>query len=208
MKKIVAIIIMVLLLMNGSPARAEIITIEIEATVDLVDDPCDYLEGNITPGDIVTGTYIYDSDTEDSNPLSTVGDYRHYDSPFGISLSVGGLDFRTDPCNVNFLVEIINDGALEDDGYVLQSYYNLPLTNGVPVGHISWQLNDPSGEALSSIELPITAPVLSDWDQPFGLTFEKQRQYFVRSYVTSAVFVPEPASLLLIGIGALLARTC
>jgi len=200
---------MVLLLMNGSPAGAEIITIAIEATVDLVDDPCDYLEGNITPGDIVTGTYIYDSDTEDSNPLPTAGGYWYYDSPFGISLSVGGFDFRTDPCNVEFAIGITNDhGPLERDGYVLQSYYNLPLSNGVPVGHISWQLDDVSGQAVSSIELPITAPVLSDWDQPFGLTFEKQRQYFVRSYVTSAVFVPEPASLLLIGIGALLARTC
>ncbi len=202
-----AIITIIMFLSVGfCNVQAEIIIIGIEATVDYVDDPCNVFEGSITPGDIVTGTYMYDSDTEDSNPLSTVGDYWHYDSPFGISLTVGGFDFRTDPDNVNFLVEIINDGALEDDGYVLQSYYNLPLPNGVPVGHISWQLNDPSGQALSSTALPITAPVLNDWDQPFGLYFETRRQFFVRSYVTSAVVIPEPASLLLLSLGCLVLR--
>ena len=207
MKKVAAIIITVLMLANGSTLRAEIITIAIEATVDWVDDPCNVFEGNITPGDIVTGTYKYDSETSDSNPLSTVGHYWHYDSPFGVSLSVGGFDFRNDPCNVNFVIGITNDhGPLERDGYVLQSYYNLPLSNGVPVGHISWQLDDDSGQALSSIELPITAPILSDWDQPFGLSFETQRQFFVRSYVTSAVVIPEPVSIIAFGYAFMVLR--
>jgi len=81
--------IIVLLLAVASPVQAEIIRIAIEATVDWVNDPCDYFEGNISPGDIITGTYTYDSATTDSNPLPTGGDYWHYESPFGISLSVG-----------------------------------------------------------------------------------------------------------------------
>ena len=194
------------MLASGSQAQAEIITIAIEATVDLVDDFGNYLEGSITPGDIVTGTYTYDSDTSDSNPLPTAGGYWYYESPFGISLSVGGFDFRTDPCNVKFGIGISNDGSLDDDGYVVISYNNLPLSNGVPVDHISWQLDDPSGQALSSTELPITAPVLSDWEQFFGLTFERQRQFFVRSYVTSACVIPEPASIMSFGSAFILLR--
>ena len=207
MKKVAAIIITVLMLANGSTMRAEIITIAIEATVDWVNDPCDVFEGNITPGDIVMGRYMYDSDTANSSATPTGGSYWHYDSPFGISLNVGGFEFRTDPENVNFLVGIANDhGPLKYDSYVLQSYYNLPLSNGVPVGHISWQLDDPSGQALSSIELPITAPVLSDWDQPFGLYFETQRQFFIRSYVTSAVVIPEPVSIIAFGYAFIVMR--
>jgi len=209
MKKAAAIIITVLLLANGSPVQAEIITIAIEATVDWVDDQDNYLEGNITHGDIITGTYTYDSDTPDSEPASTVGDYWHYNSPFGISLSVGGFDFRTDPCNVNFIIEILNDHSIsEDDGYLLMSYNNLDLSNGVPVDNISWQLDDYSGQAISSTVLTTSAPVLGDWDQPVGLILDSDRRFMVRADVTSAVVIPEPASIILFGLGAVLARIC
>lgn len=217
MKKVVLIIITVLLLASGSVVRAEIITIAIEATVDWVNDPCDYLEGNITPGDIITGTYTYDSDTVDSSPLTTVGDYWYYDSPFGISLSVDGIDFRTDPCNVNFLVEIINDhGPLNRDGYYLNSSYNLPLTNGLPIDYISWQLDDSTGQAISSIELPITAPSLTDWEEFWGLRLESTKRkdingvyyegFLISSSVTSAVVVPEPASIIAFGCAFIVLR--
>jgi len=192
MKKTAAIIITVLLLANGSPAQAEVITIAIEATVDWVDDPCDYLEGNITPGDIITGTYTYDSDTANSSTTPTVGSYWHYDSPFGMELNAGGFEFKTDPANVEFLVQIVNDhGVLEYDGYLLRSYNNLPLSNGVPVDHISWQLDDYSGQAISSTDLTTSAPVLANWDQPIGLRLESDRRFHVQSQVTSAYVIPE-----------------
>ena len=70
--------------------RAELITIEIEAVVDTVEDdgPGDgYLDGQINPGDTITGDYIYDSDTPDSKPAhSGDGDYWHNNSPYGIFL--------------------------------------------------------------------------------------------------------------------------
>jgi hypothetical protein len=34
---------------------------------------------------------------------------------------------------------------------------------------IGWQLDDPTQTALSSTALLRTAPVLSDWESPFGL---------------------------------------
>ena len=55
------------------PAQAELITIEIEAVVDGVGDPDGYLEGQISPGDIITGFYTYESTTPDSIPSATVG---------------------------------------------------------------------------------------------------------------------------------------
>ena len=203
MKKVAAIIITVLMLANVSPVRAEIITIAIEATVSWVNDPCDYLEGNIGPGDIITGTYIYDSTTADSNPSSTVGEYWYYESPFGLSLSAGGFDFKTDPCYVEFLVAIRNNqGITEEDGYILRSLNNIPLSNGALVDDIYWQLNDSSGQALSSIDLLITAPILEDWQDGNWLLIEGEPRvtdFSIQAQVTSVVVVPEPASIIAFG---------
>ena len=208
MKKAAAIIITVLLLAVASPVQAEIIRIAIEATVDWVDDQGDYLEGNITPGDIITGTYTYDSDTADSNPSSTVGDYWHYNSPFGISLNVGGFDFKTDPTDVEILIEVINNSTSGElhDGYGVLSYNNSPLSNGVPVDMVSWWLRDNTANALLSDALLITAPVLDNWEQPWGLRLESDRRFMVNADVTSAFVVPEPASIIAFGYAFIVLR--
>jgi hypothetical protein len=186
-------------------ADATLVTIEIEAVVDYVTDPHNFFEGKVDVGDTITGWYIYDSSTPDSNPSPYVGDYQHHTPPYGFFLSVGGFDFGTDPTDVDFVIEIINDytsGGLHD-GYILGSYNNVPLPNGTSVGQIFWSLRDESAKALSSIDLPTGPPVLNDWqfnDLRIGLS----RASEIRGHVTSAI--PEPASILLFGVGCLLFR--
>ena len=186
-------------------AQAVLITIEIEAVVDRVDDPHGYLEGKIIVGDIITGSYMYESTTPDTNPLQKGGRYEHTTAPHGIFLSVGGFVFETNPGNVDFLIEIENDHP-PDDNYLVRSHNNLPLSNGTLIGGISWLLEDNTGNALSSDALPLTAPVLDDWGFnrltvnggtraiPFG----------IMGHVTSAI--PEPASVLLFALGGFLLR--
>ena len=188
------------------PARATLITIEITAEVDSVYDPFGYLEGNIGVGDIITGSYTYESTTADTNPSAYVGDYEHFASPAGIFLTVGGFQFSTDPTSVNFLVSVCNAGGPYDrDNYLLISYNNLALSNGTLVDHISWQLDDPTGNALSSDALPTTPPLLDDWQSIIGLRLDGERGgYIVDAHVTSAV--PEPATIVLFVIGALLLK--
>lgn len=189
----------------AKPADAALITIQIEAVVDSVQDEGNYLEGKIGVGDIIKGFYTYESSTSDTNPSSYVGDYEHFLSPCGIFLSVGGFDFQTDLTNVYFLAEIINDsisGGLHD-GYIVISYSNVPLSSGVPVDYISWLLRDSTGVALSSDALPTTAPVLNDW-RTNRLRLEADRRYLVDAHVTSAI--PEPAMMILLGIGGLFLR--
>jgi hypothetical protein len=172
-----------------------VITINITAQVETVEDPDNILGGAINVGDTITGTYTYDPTTADSNAAPTVGDYQHTSSPCGITVNAGGFVFRTDPSNVRFIVEICNDHGTPTarDNYLLRSYNNLPLSNGALVEHIAWQLDDPTATALSSEALPTTPPILTHWESIFGLTLTGHdpgdptgSDYFVRAHVTAA----------------------
>ncbi|HEX3037283.1 MAG TPA: PxKF domain-containing protein [Thermodesulfobacteriota bacterium] len=176
-------------------ADAESISIPITAQVTDIYDPGGFLGGAINVGDVITGTYVYESTTPDTNTSPTVGDYWHTTAPFGITLNAGGLVFRTDPNNVYFLVEILNDfGIPARDNYLLRSYNNT-FDISVPSATqnlIGWQLDDPTYTALSSGALPTMPPVLADWQSLSGLTISSQNYYFeqflIRAHVTSAGF--------------------
>ena len=192
----------VLGLWTGS-LRAELITIHLTAEVIYVNDIANLLEGNVSLGDIITGSYSYDSDTLDSSPLDSVGAYEHYTPPYGINLSVGGFVFQTNPENVDFLVGIGNNHMYSSwDNYSVTSYKNLPLYEGVNVQLIGWGLEDPSGTALSGDTLPTTPPVLEDWGINYlRITFGYRGNSNIQARVTSAV--PEPTTVLLLTLGSL-----
>jgi len=184
----------------GPAAEGAIITIAIEGVVDYVDDPYGLLPGDIEAGAGITGTYKYESSTADSNPFATFGSYWHRD-PHGIFLDVGGVTFRSRDVGAQFLVEITNDYPPFDDYYLL-SYNNEPLAYGIPVHYISWHLHDPSGTAVSSVQLPTTVPVLDDWDANI-LSITGKRYFGIKGHVTSAAVVPEPTTVILLSIGSL-----
>ena len=179
------------LVWNPASASCAQVRIVIRATVSLVDDPDNLLNNTVAPGDIITGIYTYDSFAVDSNPLPEVGDYRYTTAPNGIRLSVNGLNFGTDPADVDFLLEVVNNYE-NLDNYHLISYNNLfavSATGMFVFNIISWQLDDPTQTALSSAELPRNPPVLSNWQSIFGLTIESSgdNHFFIRANVTSAV---------------------
>ena len=167
---------------------AEPICIAITAEVAYVDDYGDILDGAINVDDVITGVYVYESTTPDTNSASTVGDYWHTTAPFGITLNAGGLIFSTDPNNVEFLVEIVNDhgSPMARDNYLLRSYSNIFDVGSNIETHIAWQLDDPTTTALSSQTLPTLPPVLTDWQSIFGLTIDSESEFFIRAHVTTA----------------------
>ena len=186
-----AIGLVAVLVLDPATAGCARVKIEISATVTLVDDADNLLNNRVTPGDIITGTYTYDSFAVDSNPLMEVADYRYTTAPNGIRLNVNGLTFGTNPADVDFLFEVVNNYQ-NFDNYVVISYNNLFAVSAMGefvTNIIDWQLDDPTQTALSSTALPRTAPVLSDWESPFGLSISSMGDDFflIRANVTSAV---------------------
>ncbi len=186
-----------------STSEASLITIEITAEVTEVRDVDNLLEGGISVGNIITGTYTYESSTPISDPsIYWPAIYEQSVQGCGFSLSGGDFEFRTDPDNIDFRISI-TDNALTVRGYdryAVVGVNNLPLSNGVPVYLINLSLSDYSETALSNKTLPVVAPNLEDWDYSNLFVEGPQESYFyIKSNVTS--ITPEPATLLLLGIG-------
>jgi hypothetical protein len=180
---------------GAAAAPDRTITVAIAAQVEGVDDRDGLLCVPLAPGDIITGTYTYTLGAPDTNDLDFVADYAYSAPPNGIALELGGATTGTDPSNTNFIVELVNDHPSGlGDNYLLRSFSNLPLSCGAPVDHIAWQLDDPTGEALSNTKLTKMPPRLGDFQSIFGLTVEGSDPfsgsfYFVRAHVTSATRV-------------------
>jgi hypothetical protein len=207
MKKGIIIITIGILGIIGSKTQAGLIEIVIEAEVTAVSDSGNLLEGNVNVGDTITGSYKYDSETPDNNPTDTsLGNYWLRSSPYGIFLTVGGLEFKTDLDSVKFDILIANnDISSSRDIYGLTSYNNTFLENNTPVDIISWDLNDYTETAIDNDLLPITAPIVNDWQSVNILLIsggeERGIRFGIGANVTSAVLVPEPSTLILITLG-------
>lgn len=187
------------------PAEGGIITIAIEGVVDYAYDPCGFLGADIEVGDVITGTYTYDSARPDSCPEVFEGQYWHDTSPAGVRLTVEGFTFESATPGVDFLVLIGNDTSRGRDFYGFASFKNVPLSSGVRVDRIAWEVADPSRTALATDELPTTGPVLGDWVSNSLLIGSPPRDgaFWIEGHVTSAVVVPEPGTFLLFGAGTL-----
>jgi hypothetical protein len=199
----VIVIIGAALLVCVQPVQAAPITIQIEAIVDTVSDSGNYLGGQVDVCDVITGYYTYESTTTDTSPEDWLGKYEYSQAPYGITLEVGGFHFETNPEDVDFIVYISNERISPiGDIYNIVSNNNSKLHNGVDVDLIYWQLDDRSGQALSSTALPLIAPVLEDWLDLNHLRIqgENENLFIINAHVITAV--PEPLTILLLLLGA------
>ncbi len=134
-------------------------------TVTGVSDPDLNLDGRIAVGQTVVGHYMYDMSAVDLQPDRTDhGSYRHITSPYGISFTVNGLTFETDPTNVDFRIAIHDNSRVFGDLFSVRSYNNRLRNGGLKVGGIGWTLADGTLTALSSTALSASPPDLADWE--------------------------------------------
>lgn len=192
-------------------AEAVPVTIKITGTITSIRDLEDYpYDEIINIGDTFTGTYSYNSATLDSCTSSNYGCYS-YDSPYGFNVSLGGLEFKTvDSHDDQFKIAICNDYSY--DRYTVESSQNTPLSTGIAVNRIAWDIYDDTHSALSSDSLTTEAPIINAWS---GNTFSigcggfpgGNATFAIWGTVTNAEVIPEPATLAILCLGGLLVRT-
>src|SRR3954451_552730 len=181
----------------ASPAAAQDVTVSFRGALTSVDNSP---FADLAAGTPFTGSYTFSLSTPDSNSMEQVGDYFHTTAPYGVTVTIGTHTFRTDPSNVNFLLELVNDYQ-SSDNYVFHSYTNA-ATDGVPIDMISWQLDDPTLTLLASPTLTDSAPDITRWQQLFGLEIQGRvdwMPFFLRGTVsevrlgTGPFYIPSPA---------------
>ena len=144
--------------------QAEIIKIGFTGKVDYIDDLYNLLDGKVHQNQSITGFYIYDSSTSDSEPSIYGGLYQYTTEPYGMSITISDLTFQTDFSLVDFQIGLSNNYNEESyDSYSVTSYNNLKINNNVSIDRLNWQLEDYTGTALSSDLLLKTPPNLLKW---------------------------------------------
>jgi hypothetical protein len=187
----------------AASAPAEIVKIELTAEITYVDPYHQWLNENFKLGDIITGSYTYDTSAPDQNPSSAIGYYLFSEPPSGVVLTVNQFVFQTNPDDVDFLL-CLEDNIYGGDYLSLISRRNVTSADGILFNSIGLGFYDYSGKALSGDTLSRMPPVLADWEQPVDLTLEfgVRSGPILRAKLTSAV--PEPSSIFLLGLGAFL----
>jgi hypothetical protein len=132
MKQVVkaSAVLLVIFTILATQAEASFIDIGISARVREVYDFNGVLGGASSVGDIINGMYSYESTTPDSHSWSNIGQYQYTTAPAGVTLSVNGLTFRTDPSQVDFLIEVGN-AYINQDHFLFHSYHNI-FSRGTP----------------------------------------------------------------------------
>jgi hypothetical protein len=137
---------------------------------------CPGLSGLVALGDPVTGSFLYDPGTRDSDPTATRGLYVHRDPQFLLEVTLGGVSISTDPSNPELWIQVLNDqplgiapSGIDRFDIISRAQTALSPSTVIP-GQLHILLSDPTKSAFSSDELPTTLPNLSDF-APIGTPF-------------------------------------
>jgi len=154
-------------------AMAEIVTVDISATVTNVNDPDNAMSGQMQPGDVVSGTYTYDTSLADMDPSPHSGIYDHTAGAGGFTLNARELNLETNNTGMpgDYEVHIHNDIS---DMYHVKSNRNKPLPNGALIQHMSMDLYDRTSTLLSSDALLLSPPNVA--------TFDDQKNHFIQGH--------------------------
>ncbi|MCE5187253.1 MAG: PEP-CTERM sorting domain-containing protein [Planctomycetaceae bacterium] len=208
-----ALWVLIICVALGNSTEAAPITIKITGVVTSVRDLEDYpYSDTVYVGVPFSGTYTYDNATLNTSIHNDSGIYTH-GFPYGFNLSLGGFEFKTSPTHTGqFKISIYNDSTWQPyDRYIIESNQNENLSTGLIVNSIHWSLFDETHSALSSTDLESTAPYLVAWESnnltiACGIVGFGNATFAVHGTVTEAVVIPEPATMLLLGLGGLMIR--
>jgi hypothetical protein len=181
-----------------APQRAEAaanvpITISFTATVIEFVDPYHVLN-NVYVGSTVTGTYTYNAAAVNLSQTPGTATYLHTSGSYGVRANLGGTIVESDPQHLYFIGFFANNWNGRDI-YSFGSARNLPLGDLYNITSLGVGFYDNSQTALKNVNLPKTAPTLSNWqqsDETWGfqvkgedLNPNSEYEFYLRARVTN-----------------------
>lgn len=197
--KIASLFACTLCVLGWQSASAAPMTVSLNARVDWVTDPSNALGGQISVGQVFSGTYTYDTATPGVPTATNALRYQATGPQSRVALSSGTISFQSkeDGTQSSDIQIIDNWPQVGWDQQILR-YENLKnLSNGaLPVNSIEISFNDSSGLALNSTNLPITAPVLGDYNEArIVIVGQSNGQYYLVYLETESVELVVPPTL-------------
>jgi len=178
----------------------------------------DYLQGDshggfFNIGTPITGWYCFNTTAEDFNPSSKLIQTYSIGNPYGFEISINGIDFKTDRASMIFAND--NGGTdnygVSDTKLTPSAYFN----GSENLNYISGGMNliDRSQTYFSGPEVfvPLTSPNLSQFDHKLIWLYGDDTNggpgfFTINATINELYEVPEPGTILLIGMGIALLR--
>ncbi|MFC4311260.1 hypothetical protein ACFPN2_19330 [Steroidobacter flavus] len=153
-----------LLAAAAAASAGEFVTVEVKARVTNVQDPAGMLGGQVTQGQLVTGSYKYDIHVPDDVSDPAFGYYVQPHASF--KMAVGSLTFESDGVSTDRSVSVQPSASPGNSLAFIQfmSQANKPLPNGTPVGQIAFAFQDSNGYEPASDAMPTAAPSLPSFN--------------------------------------------
>ena len=184
-----------LLTVLPAPARAELIPVSFEATINTVSPP---LDAGFTVGETVTGTFLVDTEATDLEPVPDEGNYD--------GVSNFAADFGGYAVTASSLSLLVRNGT----GFMVDSFYVDGEPTGADVGGLApgnfiLNLGDEQNTVFSSEAIPLTLSLAEFESANVSLLFpDGGFSRAVNANITELTYgVPEPAAPLLTAVGAL-----
>jgi hypothetical protein len=124
------------------------------------------LAGQISPGDPVSGRFLYDSSLGEGQPGAGEGDWYLFGQDNFIALTAGQAHFA--PVS-GFTAQVLND--LPIDSLLFKAYFDGPweVYGSIGPSYVQLQFRDDTLAALDSTSLPDSFPPLTVFQQASGV---------------------------------------
>ena len=202
LRQLASIGVAILLVAWSAPARADLITFSFAGTVDSVDPA---LAGTFSAGQSLAGIYTFDSAT--SARAGSTSTFAVFDALKNLSFTLGSYAATSTGAPE---IQVDNNPPLPDhDRYSVLSRASDGLTgamvSGLALDSFGFRLDDSTNTVFSDALILPTSLNLANFDnrQFFIFFTDGTSPSVVSGRITSLRAVPEPSSVVMLGVGTL-----